>query len=363
MKDIKVEIDKSSGQKLYEQLCSFFADAIEGGEIPPGEKLPSIRALSDDCGVGRNTVTKAYSELEKTGYITSKEKSGFFVTGPKGAGLIKDLFAQPETPPRATSTRSKKTVHKSPRRAAKTPDTLLTTEINEAIKKLQTAPDPLGESFFREQVALFLKKYTSLDTDKDHVVIEASKANLLLKVFLLNELASPGSNIRGLLHKAEYNRYETKKRPLVALSQDFDFDNTHLFEIDAKYVPLDKDSLEKSGASVVFVSAKRSYPKELRQSILEWAEREPFRYITEFDISKNTGNFIFTGEQNAARADKCLYFFDLADFAALPAKVSAAVLPEKLFKSYRARYKSFDCPLSVETQSLLTLFLKGMISK
>ena len=85
MKDIAIELDKSSKVKLYHQLYQFFVDMIESGELPLGTKLPSIRNLSEDYKISRNTVTKAYSELEKDGYIYSPVKSGFFVKNPNEA--------------------------------------------------------------------------------------------------------------------------------------------------------------------------------------------------------------------------------------------------------------------------------------
>lgn len=365
MSDFKIAIDKSSEQKLYEQLYTQFAAAIENGDLAPGEKLPSIRTLSDDCDVGRNTVTKAYAKLEEAGYIGSQEKSGFYVTGKKGGAP-----AGGRTPPENKAPRAPSRPHRvrSPRAkpgASPLPadDGNASGETEKAVRRALFVPDPLGESFFREQVALFLKKYTSLNADKDCVVIEASRSNILLKVFLLDEITSPRPALRGLLRKAEYKQHEAPQRPLVALSQDFDFGPAHPFALDAKYIPINEASLEESGASVVFVSARRSYPRDIRQGILNWANRKPFRYITEFDISKNTGNFVYTGKKDAALAEKCIYFFDLADFAVLPAKVSAAVLPPLLCKSYRKRYNAFDCPLSTDTQSLLTLLLKGMLSK
>lgn len=79
---MEFELDKSSKVKLYHQLYQVFVNMITSGELPLGSKLPSIRNLSEDHGISRNTVTKAYSELEKDGYIYSLSKSGFFVKNP-----------------------------------------------------------------------------------------------------------------------------------------------------------------------------------------------------------------------------------------------------------------------------------------
>lgn len=80
---MEFKLDKSSKVKLYHQLYQIFVGMIESGELKVGSKIPSIRILSDDYGISRNTVTKTYGELEKDGYIYSLSKSGFYVRNPK----------------------------------------------------------------------------------------------------------------------------------------------------------------------------------------------------------------------------------------------------------------------------------------
>ena len=80
--NFEIKLDKTSKVKLYHQLYLFFVNAIKNKELPEDTKLPSIRTLSEDYNISRNTVTKAYSELEANGYIYSLSKSGFFVKNP-----------------------------------------------------------------------------------------------------------------------------------------------------------------------------------------------------------------------------------------------------------------------------------------
>lgn len=80
MKDF--ELDKDSKRKLYYQLFREISGQIENNTLKTGTKLPSVRVMSQKQGISKNTVTKAYEELEKAGYITSVPKSGFFVKKP-----------------------------------------------------------------------------------------------------------------------------------------------------------------------------------------------------------------------------------------------------------------------------------------
>lgn len=78
-------LDVSSKIKLYYQLYNQIAEGIKCGKIPAGTRLPSVRMLSEEAKASKNTVTKAYSELEKDGFIYSESKRGYFVAEYKGA--------------------------------------------------------------------------------------------------------------------------------------------------------------------------------------------------------------------------------------------------------------------------------------
>lgn len=67
------------GMPLYMQLYGYIKEAILEGHIPPGEKLPSLRALSKEVNLSLSTIKSAYEQLSVEGYITSHPQSGFYV--------------------------------------------------------------------------------------------------------------------------------------------------------------------------------------------------------------------------------------------------------------------------------------------
>ena len=85
MKSFSFLPDKNSKIKLYKQLYNRIVELIENSEIPVGEKLPSVRTLSINANIARNTVTKAYKELEENGYLHSIKKSGFYAKKPSSS--------------------------------------------------------------------------------------------------------------------------------------------------------------------------------------------------------------------------------------------------------------------------------------
>lgn len=84
MNTFNIELDLESKVRLYLQLYTQISLKVESGELPAGTKLPSVRTLSSELNVSKNTITKAYEELQNDGFIVSREKSGFFINDLKG---------------------------------------------------------------------------------------------------------------------------------------------------------------------------------------------------------------------------------------------------------------------------------------
>lgn len=72
-------ISNASGKPIYEQIYVQIKNAILSGALPPGEALPSIRALAKDLRISVITTTRAYDELEKDGFIDRVPCKGCYV--------------------------------------------------------------------------------------------------------------------------------------------------------------------------------------------------------------------------------------------------------------------------------------------
>lgn len=64
---------------LYAQLIADLRGSIEDGTYKPGDKLPSVRQISELRRLSITTVLKAYHELEGLGLIVAHPQSGYFV--------------------------------------------------------------------------------------------------------------------------------------------------------------------------------------------------------------------------------------------------------------------------------------------
>lgn len=73
------QLNFKSGKPVYLQLVDQVKTAAAAGAVQPGEPLPSIRPLAEELRVNRNTVAKAYAELESQGVIETIVGKGCFV--------------------------------------------------------------------------------------------------------------------------------------------------------------------------------------------------------------------------------------------------------------------------------------------
>ncbi len=74
-----VRVDYKSGKPVYLQVVDQIRFAVASGEMVAGEALPAIRPLAEELRVNRNTIAKAYAELESQGVIESFPGKGSFV--------------------------------------------------------------------------------------------------------------------------------------------------------------------------------------------------------------------------------------------------------------------------------------------
>lgn len=72
---------KFSGDRpVYQQIMAQIRGAILTGELPPGQKIPSVRELAAQAQVNPNTVQRALAELEREGLLLSGGTTGRTVT-------------------------------------------------------------------------------------------------------------------------------------------------------------------------------------------------------------------------------------------------------------------------------------------
>jgi GntR family transcriptional regulator len=75
-----ITIDLSNPKPAYLQITDSVRTAIALRSLQPGDRLPAIRETAVQTRVNRNTVSRAYLELEHQGLVRARQGSGFYVT-------------------------------------------------------------------------------------------------------------------------------------------------------------------------------------------------------------------------------------------------------------------------------------------
>lgn len=71
---------QAGDQPKYYRLYTCIREDILRAELPPGQKLPSKRALAEHLHISLATVSGAYEQLVDEGYLTAKPRSGYYVS-------------------------------------------------------------------------------------------------------------------------------------------------------------------------------------------------------------------------------------------------------------------------------------------
>ena len=76
---MRIWLSKSSEVPLREQLATQILLGIVSNDLKPGQKLPSTRELARRYDIHSNTVSAAFQDLEKRGWVEFRKGSGIYV--------------------------------------------------------------------------------------------------------------------------------------------------------------------------------------------------------------------------------------------------------------------------------------------
>jgi GntR family transcriptional regulator/MocR family aminotransferase len=93
--ELLVRLDRSGRQPLRAQLEASLREAIRGGRLRAGERLPSSRELARELGVSRGMVQDCYGQLLAEGYLTSQTGSATRVADISGQAADQPSPAPP----------------------------------------------------------------------------------------------------------------------------------------------------------------------------------------------------------------------------------------------------------------------------
>ena len=294
--ELLVRLDRSASQPLRAQLEASLREAIRGGRLRAGERLPSSRELARELGVSRGMVQDCYGQLLAEGYLTSRTGSATRVAGVGGQPAGDRPVAGPAmVSPSAPLASSPPLVPSVPSAARRPPEPPLIADFEPGVPDLSSFPrtdwawavkqactkaaaadlgygDPRGSAVLREVLSGYLRRVRAAAASPARMIIStgfAQGVNLVLRA-----LASQGGMTCVAFEDPGYGSAQEDETVRAALAAG----------IRVAYVPVDEQGLvvselAASGAQAVVVTPAHQSPTGVvlsparRHALTDWARR------------------------------------------------------------------------------------------
>jgi GntR family transcriptional regulator/MocR family aminotransferase len=296
-----VRLDRSASQPLRAQLEASLREAIRGGRLRAGERLPSSRELARALGVSRGMVQDCYGQLLAEGYLTSRTGSATRVAGVSGqqagdqpAGSLAVPSSLP-LPPLSLPPLSLPPLSLPPSSGRHPSAPPLIADFEPGVPDLSSFPradwawavkqactqvasadlgygDPRGSSVLREVLAGYLRRVRAAAASPAQMIVSTGFAqgiNLVLRA-----LARQGGVTRVAFEDPGYGSAQADETVRAVLAMG----------IAVSYVPVDEEGLvvselAASGAQAVVVTPAHQSPTGVvlspgrRHALTGWARR------------------------------------------------------------------------------------------
>ncbi len=352
-----IRLDENSDMPMYRQLYESIRGGICGGNIPVGERLPSIRKISEELGVSRTTVEQAYQQLCVEGYVSSRPQSGYFVE----ASVKNEFAAEPEESSVREQSAGIRYDFGSRYVDSRSSDIELWRKYVRSVLSREDIVTSYGhyqgEQELRRQLVTYGMTLRGVHSTADRIVIGAGVQPLLsILCGLLGEQAGRVGIEYPCFPQAE-RVFSDFRLNIAELPHDkfgVTVDDLYSNKIDVLY--LNPSNTESMG---------RPMPVSRRAEIMEWAERTN-GLIIEDDYN---GALRFKSRpvpslQGMSSGDKVVYLGSFSKLLMPSVRISYMVLPPDLAELYRERGVNYNQTSSKVEQLALAHYMRdGHIEK
>lgn len=342
---MKYFIDSRTGKPAYLQLYEQIKKDITDGVYVFGVKLPSKRFLSEELNISVITVEHSYSLLADEGYITARERSGYFVCYRKD-----DTFSSPEA------------YAKPFFKPSRIPDSDSDFPFSVYAKTMRRVLSIYGENIFntcdfggcdelKEAICSYLKRSRGINVCKNQVVIGAGSEYLygiivqMLGKSRIYALENPSYSKIGQVYRAN-----GVKTVYLSLLDD----------------GISSSELKNTVASVLHITPYRSYPSRITASAskkneyIRWAKDEN-RFIveddfeSEFTLLKKAEETVFS----MADGSNVIYVNTFSKTISPSVRVAYMILPEDMVETYKKTVGFYSCSVPYFNQLVLAELING----
>ncbi|MBW4630568.1 MAG: PLP-dependent aminotransferase family protein [Iphinoe sp. HA4291-MV1] len=377
--DFAITLDSNSSLSLHQQLYEQLRQAILGGRLLPGKRIPSTRQLAKSLGISRTTVTQTYDQLLSEGYIETVVGSGTFVC----TQLPDDLLHSTPIPSTGKMTRP-------PVKLSKYGEYLINTEnvprvaepempinfrygqpafeqfpINlwrkllsryccSHLQWLDYSTDILGYKPLREAISRYLSRSRAVNCEPEQVLIvngTQQALDLIVRLFIEPDdviaLEDPGYLSARLI-------FQTQAAKLLAIAVD-----------ESGLVVKDLAHHSSEQVRLVYVTPSHQFPTgailslSRRLELLTWAQKTgAFIIEDDYDSEYRYGERPIPALQGLDRSDSVLYIGTFSKVLFPSLRIGYLVLPKNLVSAFAHAKWLSDRHLPILEQQVLTDFIE-----
>ena len=337
---------------IYISLYENIKNDIERGTIKAGQKLPSKRQLADHLKVSIISVQNAYSQLLSEGYISAKQRSGYYVCEIYHVphSIIPNLQA-------ITNIRENKyklSLYKNTANVDKFPFStwakVMRQVISENYDLLLTKCNNMGVYELRFAISQYLHEERGVNVNPQNILIGSGTEYLYSIIIKLL-----GRDITIGIEDPGYKK----------IKQVYKTENVKTFPIhlDNNGAIIDQDA--QANINILHISPSHQFPTGIvmpysrRCEILNWAYEDENRYIIEDDYDSEFG---FLGKPipcifNLDTLEKTIYMNTFSKTISPSLRISYLVLPNDLAKKFRDNFSFITNTVSSFEQYTLAKFI------
>lgn len=347
-------LDSKDRQPLNVKLYNQIKNQISSGKLAPFSKLPSVRHLSQELSISRNTVEYAYEQLCTEGYIHSKPQSGYYVS------LLEQEFTPHPSLNRATSVgqASEKTYAFDFHPAFLSPDSfpvkvwrkLLIDCLQEKPEQFTMYSNPCGELELRSEIQQYLERFRGVSCDPEQIVICSGlqdSVSIIAQILRSNHSVLAVEDPGHWIPRSVFQNYSYSLTPIPVNSDGINL-----------------DYLRNTNSTVVYVTPSHQFPLgyvmpvENRLKLVNWTETVGGVIIEDdYDSELRYHGKPIPALQGLHPKGSIIYVGTFSKVLSPALRISYMVLPYQFLSTYNKLFGNYTTTVSLLEQRTLYKFM------
>lgn len=343
---INNKIKKAAYLQLYEMIRKDIIDGIYGYN----DKLPSKRCIASDAQISVLTVAHAYELLSDEGYVTAREKSGYYVSYQSGDFYEAKQAANTRIEKLPTFAENKPYIHGAGELSYNTISKTMRKTLLDYGERILERSENQGIESLRQEICLYLARNIGINAEPNQVVIGAGSE------YLYSLVAQLFDDIKYVA--VENPCYEKINKVYERFGYRID-------KLSLGNDGIKSEELSGSSAGLLHVTPFHSYPSNVSATIskkneyLKWSSNGRFiiedNYDSELTVSKKMEDSLFS----LSEGDNVIYINTFSRTIAPSLRAGYMILPQRLVQTFNEKLGFYSCTVPAFEQFVLCELLSS----